>query len=178
MIDQEAERSTIVVADTSVLINFLRIDRMDLLAALQYRLIATDHVAAEISGEYADHRERFERALSLRFLVEERVTEPDEIDLFLRLGVSEALGAGERAAIAVAINRGYSLALDDERAIREGTRFARTTGCELTVLRTQDVMVRLIRLGALSLEEADRILADWAHNHRYRRKFVSFAQLL
>ena len=39
--------STIVVSDTSVLINFLRIDRMGLLAALPYAFLATNHVGAE-----------------------------------------------------------------------------------------------------------------------------------
>jgi hypothetical protein len=39
----------IIVADTSVLINFLRIDRMGLIGAHPASFIATDHVAAEIA---------------------------------------------------------------------------------------------------------------------------------
>jgi hypothetical protein len=39
--------SAIVVADTSVLVNFLRIDRMDLIGHHPQRFLATDHVDAE-----------------------------------------------------------------------------------------------------------------------------------
>ena len=49
----------IVVADTSVLINFLRIDRMDLIAAHPASFIATDHVAAEIADTYPEQQARY-----------------------------------------------------------------------------------------------------------------------
>lgn len=39
----------IIIADTSVLINFLRIDRMDLIGAHPSAFVATEHVAVEIS---------------------------------------------------------------------------------------------------------------------------------
>lgn len=46
--------SPIIVADTSVLINFLRIDRMDLIGLFPRRFLATDHVAQEIAESYPD----------------------------------------------------------------------------------------------------------------------------
>ena len=45
---------SIALADTSVLINFLRIDRMDLIEAHPASFIATDHVAAEIADAYPE----------------------------------------------------------------------------------------------------------------------------
>lgn len=46
-------RPAIVVTDTSVLINFLHIDRTDLIAGHSHDLLATHHVAAEISDPRA-----------------------------------------------------------------------------------------------------------------------------
>ncbi len=44
-----------VVTDTSTLINFLRIGRVDLLAGLtSYRFVITDHVRAEVRASYPD----------------------------------------------------------------------------------------------------------------------------
>lgn len=48
----------IVVADTSVLVNFLRIDRMDLIGAHPASFIVTDHVAIEIADTYPDQQAR------------------------------------------------------------------------------------------------------------------------
>ena len=43
----------VVVIETSTLINFLRIGRVDLLAGLAaYRFIVTDHVRAEVTTHY------------------------------------------------------------------------------------------------------------------------------
>jgi predicted nucleic acid-binding protein len=54
-------RSMIVVADTPVLINFLRIDRMDLIDHHPERFLATHHVEAEITSDYPDQRMKHSR---------------------------------------------------------------------------------------------------------------------
>ena len=56
-------QSTIVVADTSVLINFLRIDRMDLIGHHPQRFLATDHVEDELTSDYPDQRMRYQAAV-------------------------------------------------------------------------------------------------------------------
>ena len=43
-----------IVADTSVLINFLRVDRMDLIARHSHRFLVTDHVAGEVTDFYGE----------------------------------------------------------------------------------------------------------------------------
>ena len=48
----------------------------------------------------------------------------------------------------------------------------------LVVLRTQDIIVALIRASALTLDEADQMRADWEQNHRFRLKARSFRDLL
>ena len=168
----------IVVADTSVLINFLRIDRMDLIAAHPASFIATDHVAAEIVDTYPDQQARYAAALSAAQISEQRIDDPAELELFLRLAAHGRLGAGERSAIAVALNRRCALAIDDSRAIQRAIGEAGIAGSPLLIVRTQDIVVELIRNGAVSVEAADAILTDWATNHRFRPKITSFRDVL
>jgi predicted nucleic acid-binding protein len=168
----------IVVADTSVLINFLRIDRMDLIGAHPASFIATDHVAAEITGTYPDQQARYAAALNSAQITEERVDDPVELEMFLRLAAKGRLGAGERAAIAVALNRGCALAIDDSRAIQRALHEAALGQSTLTILRTQDVVVELIRRRTITVEAADAILLDWATSHRFKLKIASFQELL
>ena len=68
--------NAIVVADTSVLINFLRIDRMDLIGAHPASFIATDHVAAEIADTYPEQQARYAAALSAAHISEQRIDDP------------------------------------------------------------------------------------------------------
>jgi hypothetical protein len=168
----------IVVADTSVLINFLRIDRMDLIAAHPASFIVTDHVAAEIVDTYPDQQARYAAALSAAQISEQRIDDPAELELFLRLAAHGRLGAGERSAIAVALNRKCALAIDDSRAIQRAIGEAGIAGNPLLIVRTQDIVVELIRNGVVSVEAADEIRLDWATNHRFRLKIASFRDVL
>ncbi|MDR3440589.1 hypothetical protein [Telmatospirillum sp.] len=167
--------SAIVVADTSVLINFLRIDRMDLIARHPRRFLVTDHVEAEIVEAYPEQQARYAAALAARQMDTCSVTDPDELALFLRLGPGNRLGAGECSAIAVAMKRRHALAIDDNSAVK---RAIREVGMELEIIHTTDVMVALIRAGSLALTEADAIKDDWERNHRFRIKAISFSELL
>jgi predicted nucleic acid-binding protein len=146
---------SIVVADTSVLINFLRIDRMDLIEAHPASFIATDHVAAEIADAYPDQQARYEIALNSGQVTQQRVDDPAELEIFLRLAERSLLGAGEHSAIAVALTSGCALAIDDSRAISRALEEAGIAGNPLIALRTQDIVVQIIRNGALTIEAAD-----------------------
>ncbi len=168
----------IVVADTSVLVNFLRINRMDLIGAHPATFIATDHVVGEIADTYPEQQTRYAVALNAAQITEQRIDDPAELEIFLRLAAKGRLGAGERAAIAVALNRGCALAIDDSRAIRRALQEAALGENALSILRTQDIVVELIRKGVVSVEAADAIHVDWATNHRFKLKIVSFQDLL
>lgn len=167
-------KPAIIVTDTSVLINFLRIDRTDLIAGHSHDFLATDHVAAEISDRYPEQQQRFAAALDAGIISETRVTAPEELQLFGTLFAPGRLGAGECSAIALAIHRGYILAIDDRLAIRH----ARRTDAALRILSTQDLMVTMIREGLLEIEEADRIKQEWATRHRFRLGLDSFRELV
>jgi predicted nucleic acid-binding protein len=168
----------IVVADTSVLINFLKIDRMDLVGCYPGRLLATDHVQSELADDYPEPRARYEAAVAGGLLDTCSVTDPAEVSLFGRLWPGVRLGAGECSAIAVALSRGYAIAIDDSRAIKIALREAELAGKKLIVLRTQDIVVALIRASALTVDEADGVKAEWEQRHRFRLKVHSFKDLL
>ena len=119
--------SAIVVADTSVLINFLRIDRMDLIGRHPQRFLATDHVGAEITSSYPEEQERYQAAVASGLLDTCSVVDPEEVTLFLKLGPGQQLGAGECSAIAVAIRRRYPIAIDDNRAVKRAIRDRKST---------------------------------------------------
>lgn len=170
--------SSIVVADTSVLINFLKVDRMDLIGAYPRCVLATDHVADEIVDAYPEQQIRYHVALAALQLKTCSVTDPDEIALFARLRPGQRLGTRECSAIAVALHRGFALAIDDNRAVNRALREAGLSGRKLEILRTQDIMVALIHANVLNVAAADQIKDAWANQHRFRIKGASFSDLL
>ncbi|MDY0041937.1 MAG: hypothetical protein RBS57_16615, partial [Desulforhabdus sp.] len=109
-------RQSIIVSDTSVLINFLRIDRMDLFAHHSHDFIVTDHVAGEITDHYSEQQARFASALENDTIRQISVNDPEALVLFGTLSASGRLGAGECSAIALAVHNGYILAIEDRRA--------------------------------------------------------------
>ena len=168
--------SAIVVADTSVLLNFLKIGRMDLIGSHPRRFLATDHVENEIIDE--TQRAAFLAAVASGHLDTCTVNDPREVELFLRLAPGVRLGAGECSALAVAVNRGHAIAIDDNRALNRAFRDAGLESVRIEIIRTPDVMIALIRSGVLTVEKADRIKDEWAREHRFRINAATFADLL
>ena len=164
----------IIVTDASVLINFPRIDRTDLIAGHFHAFLATDHVAAEVTDRYPDQQQRFAAAVATGAISETRVTTPEEIRLFGSLFAAGRLGAGECSAIALAIHRGYILAIDDRLA----TTHAGRADATLRILATQGLVVSMIRQGLLDIAEADRIRQEWATRHRFRITVDSFRETI
>jgi predicted nucleic acid-binding protein len=168
----------VVVADTSVLINFLRIQRMDLIGRHACRFLATNHVEQEISEHYGEQHAAYAAALATGQIHTCAVIDPDEVQLYLKLSQGRRLGSGECSAIAVAMRRNYAVAMDDNRAVNRALREADLAGVKLDIIRTQDIMVELIQSGVLTVTEADTIKENWARFHRFRMKFGSFGDLL
>ena len=106
------------------------------------------------------------------------VNDPREVELFLRLAPGVRLGAGECSALAVAVNRGHAIAIDDNRALNRAFRDAGLGSVRIEIIRTPDVMIALIRSGVLTVEKADRIKDEWAREHRFRINAATFADLL
>lgn len=166
--------SVLLVTDTSVMVNFLRINRMDLIRDVSPRFLITDHAAKEISEVYAEQLARFEAALVDGCCEVCRVEEEAELELFRQLTATSRLGIGESATIAHALSIGAGLAIDDRRAVNE----ARLLGDHLVIVGTAELTVQMIREGLLSVPDADAIKDDWATNHRFKLKIRTFGDLI
>lgn len=164
----------VVVTDTSVLVNFLCIDRMDLIAHHPDRFVITDHVADEITDHYPEQKARLNAALAAGTVEQLSVSGDAALELFRTLSEMRKLGSGESAAIAYAIANDCALAIDD----RTATTKARELKPDIVVLGTQDIMVQLIRSGVLDVAEADRIKDAWAEQHRFRLGIRTFGGVI
>jgi predicted nucleic acid-binding protein len=162
------------IIDSSTLVNFLKIDRADLLASHpSYRFIVVDAVRAEVTKHHAAQVATLDTAFAAGQLFEDQpaaATSIAELAAFAAMA-SIKIGVGERAAIAAAKTRGLPLAMDDERAWKRAGR-------GLTRLDTVSVMVALIKDGGIDVATADAIKNDWEQNHKFiKRHFLSFAEL-
>lgn len=168
MTGASSKRGTVV--DTSVLINFIVVDRLELLwdhPILEFGL--PDQVIAEISEDYPDERERLEVALDSGLLRLSAET-TSELAAFASFTRDPTLGPGECDAIAIAASRGMALAIDDRRAMSAARAFA----ASLEILTTADIVRSAIAHGRLNVAEADALKARWEEECRFRLPFASF----
>ena len=165
---------TVVITDTSVLVNFLVLDRVSLLAALKdHQFTVTEHVRAEITAHYFEQIQRLEQAFGDQVITEITVDGFQELKLFAELSAM-GLGIGECSAIAAAVNRGHSLAIDDKRAIKK----LKNLGHAVPILTTEELVVLLIKKACISIVEADAMKLEWETNHRFRLAFSSFGEIV
>ena len=168
-----SEISTEVILDTSVLINFLVIRRLDLLRAHpRYRFAVTNHVRAEITEHYPEQKAQLESALNTGWLQEITVIDTRELDVFVELSRSGRLGAGECSAMSVAVCRTLPLAIDDKTARKRAAAF----NPKIELLDTEALVLSLIRESSIGVEEADEIKHEWEREHRFKLSFASFAE--
>ncbi len=163
-----------IVTDTSVLINFLVIDRMDLFAKYSRRFIAPIEVREEVTGDYPVQVARLKSAIRNDAIVIHPEIQREELLAGETAIVWGYLGEGETAAIALAAERACSLAIDDAKAIE----YLEAVGYKLHVLKTQDLMVAMIKENLLDVSEADQIKDLWTRKYRFRIKHDSFQQLI
>lgn len=167
----EVNESTTLVVDTSVLINFLCIDRMDLIARHSHSFVVTEHVAEEVTNYYSDERRRLDSAFKSAVLREERVEAGILATSPASSATPERLGLGERSAIALAVAKGWQLAIDDRRAAKEALKISPM----LRIVTTQDLVVSMIRENLLNIAEADDMKHLWSTQYRFHLRIESFA---
>jgi predicted nucleic acid-binding protein len=102
----------IVVTDTSVVLNLCWLKQATLLSAIYQEVLAPPQVQLEFDRKVATDQ----RFLGLRFPSFITVSEPVSIPEFL--AINPALDQGEIAAIALAVQRGITDTLIDEKAAR------------------------------------------------------------
>jgi len=166
----------LLIADTSLLINFLNIDRMYLIGKHDPKCAITAHVLEEVDD--AKQRAALGRAIEDGHVSLIDVTDDAEVELFAHLQRDGRLGSGECSAIAVALRRGYSLGIDDKRAAREARARAASESIAIDVYDTGDIMARLILAGHVTLAHADVLIVEWRSQHRFELGIKSFEELL
>jgi predicted nucleic acid-binding protein len=163
------------IIETSVLVNFLKIDRTDLLANHPaYRFVIPDLVRNEVTRHYAAQVARLDAALAAGQLLSDdpaETTDPAELATFAAMDKLK-IGEGERAAIAAASTRRLPLTMDDQRAWKRAAAFCAGVPREDTV----SIIVSIIKAGVIDVAAADVIKADWHANHRFTLRFQSFAE--
>lgn len=159
----------VVVCDTSVLINFLVVNRLNLLSAnSDYRFVVTEHVVEEVTDP--DQNAQLRIALANGEIEQVDLTEPEGLALFAELHTF--LGGGEAAAIALAAQRRWAVATDDRRSrVEIESRLGRGR-----LLTTPGILLQAIRARLLTIEQADAIKTE-LEGHRFKMSFVSFAEL-
>jgi len=164
------------VSDTSVLINFLAVGRVDLFVDHpKYRFVITDHVRREVTRHYPEEFERLELALNAGELEQITVASVEELEIFGELISSpKRFGSGECAAMAAAIYRKQVIAIDDNLAIKHLAKAYPQTRIETT----QTLVVGLIKEGAITDSYGDWMKQEWESNYRFRLKIGSFRELL
>lgn len=162
---------TDTACDTCILINFALVDRIDLLTTLtEFKLCIPEDVWAEI--ERPDLRQIIEQHLRSGQLQLVRLDAPDELALFAIY--SQVLGKGESACLAIAENRGWAIATDESK----DRKWRRTIADKkFQIINTQTLILRSIKAGRITVQEADTIKATLELN-RFRLSINSFADLL
>lgn len=162
----------IVVADTSVIINFCHAGRLDLLGTIhRFDFVVPAEVEAEILQ--ADPRSQFEAALGRGDVSRSLTDDPDVLSRMADL-LEQNLGLGEAACTALAAHRGWLVASDERRRF---LRIADTTLGTGRVIDTPGLLLTAIREDLLSVTEADAVKAT-LERHRFRMRFQSFEELL
>jgi predicted nucleic acid-binding protein len=170
-VPNQPQQLVVCCSDTSVLINFIHIDRLDLLGPpLGLRVV----IPAEVDTEVNDPPQRriLQPALRSKALQIVNVTGIDEVTRFA--GLRAALGPGEAACLAIAATRGWMVACDERRVfLREATAMLGSG----RIATTPGLLLRAIRRDVLTVAEADNYKAH-LEKYRFRVKFTSFQELL
>lgn len=156
--------------DAGVLINFGRTSAFHLLKELYAgEAIVVEEVMEEALDQETSRA--LEEALDEGWMGRHRLTELEELSLFGKL--SERLHRGEAAALAAAKAHGWRVAIDE----RVARRIAKEE-LGLTVIGTIGILVRAVRQGLCTVEEADRYLQLMIEKARYYSPVRSIREVL
>jgi predicted nucleic acid-binding protein len=161
----------VVVTDANILINLMRIGRLDLLGQLGgFEFVVPPEVAAEIVDP--EQASALEGAFAAAWIHPESLTEIEGLALYSELVA--IMGKGEAACLSLAVTQGWMIASDERRVFRREV-LARLGANRL--LNTPGILLLAIKQGLLSVEEGDATLQVLA-GQRFRVKFKSFRDLL
>jgi len=160
-----ARRATIV--DSSVLINFLGLGRLDLLTSLPDRALM---IVPEVNREIRRNRTALEVALQTGGLRHVESMISSDLALFARL--THRISPADASCIIAAKALGAHLAVDD-RVCRQ---LAAGELAERRLTGTERLLLETVQVGHITMEEGDRVLNDLV-TVRYRPKVPSLRDL-
>ena len=148
----EEDRTTVAV-DASVLINLIQAGRLDLLSAIRrWVFLVPDQAAEEVS--YPEHAAVLDQALQAGDLHVESITDLMEMACFADL--RSRMGRGEAACLAMAEQRGWTVASDDRG--RAFLRIVRERIGEERLIDTAEIVRAAHQEKVISRGEADGLL--------------------
>jgi predicted nucleic acid-binding protein len=159
-----SEHPSPVVLDTSVLSNFARTDDLDLLGEISARFVTVEAVIGELQRGVEIHGYEFLRRAIAPIDVIDVETEPGD-DL-------AGLIQGETFAIHAAREHSGTVVLDDGLARDR----AREPGVALT--GSVGLVIRLVRQGTISEDEADAMHERWVKEGQFRSHVESITEAL
>lgn len=169
--ERDADGRLLVVMESSFLINFLAIDRIDILAGLhQFMFHVPDHVKADV--RYPEQKARLVAALAAGIVSDLEITDQAEILLYDEF--RKVLGDGESASLAVAVSRRWIIAADEKGRFRRQL-FERLG--EEYLLDTPGALVAGIKGGLITIPEAEE-LRTRLRQHRFEMDPRPFEELL
>lgn len=155
------------MVDASVLINFLGLERFDLLTSLPRRFVVTE----EVNGQIQRNRTPLDAALAAGLFRVENPPLGDDAELFGRL--TRMLGVADASCIAAARALGAGLAADDRVFRREAER---TLPTARALLGTESLLAEAVEEGSFELQAGNALLEELAAL-RYRPKVSDLREL-
>lgn len=144
---------------------------LDLLAAIHgVDFVFPDEVWQELIR--TDRRARALAVIRARGMRRVRLKVGTELPRMFEF-LDQGLDQGESACLALAESRGFLVATDDRKALRDWQACA---GANRS-LSTPGLILLAMRRGLIDLAAADACLVVWA-KHRFKLNFTSFAELV
>ncbi len=162
---------TIVVADASVVINLLHVERLETMTRLLgTRFTLPEEVIAEVVHQ--------EQRAALQAILDSGAIDRCSLDALsgsaTLVELRDTLGLGELACLALAEQHGWTIAADERGRFK---REALSRVGKDRLLRTQDLLLRAIRQQLMTVDEADKDKETLA-TKRCVMRFGSFRDLL
>ena len=162
-----------VITDTNILINFTKINRMDILQKLHlYAFYIPEEVYEEIT--YPAQRLVLDQVLGERWLRKTEIADRNELRSYTRY--TQKMGDGEAACLAIATRRRWIMACDEEKNKLISREIQHELG-KGYLLNTPGILLKTIREGILTVSQADAIKDTLAQN-RFVMSFASFQDLI
>lgn len=160
-----------VITDANILINFIKIGRLDILQQLRmYAFYIPEEVYEEIT--YPAQRLVLDQALAQGWLSKIVITDLNELLSYAQYRLQ--MGDGEAACLAIATHRLWIMACDERRLIPSEVQSKLGKGY---LLNTPGILLKAIHEGILTVSQADAIKCTLAQN-QFVMRFASFQDLI